>query len=50
MGGFIFTIVVTCIACAISYYYLHIHPDGVYTKNKDPEPKEDNYDVNNFWK
>ena len=40
MGGFIFTVIAAIIAVAISYYYLHIHPDGAYNKNKTSMRKE----------
>ncbi|QCW18634.1 hypothetical protein SEPL_442 [Salmonella phage SE_PL] len=51
MSGFIFTVVVTCIVCAISYYYLHIHPEGAFSKKKSPsKPVVDEDYVNNFWK
>lgn len=35
MGALIFAVSVTGIACWISYYYLHIDPDGAYHKPKE---------------
>lgn len=53
MGALIFAVSVTGIACWISYYYLHIDPDGAYHKPKEkatldePEVEKDN--GKDFW-
>lgn len=50
MGGFIFSVIVTIIACAIAYYYLHIHPDGAYSKKPEPKtPEVEKDDGKDFW-
>lgn len=53
MGGFIFSVIVTIIACAISYYYLHIHPEGAFHKSRTwkehKKPEEDKDDGKDFW-
>lgn len=49
MGALIFVVSVTGVACWISYYYLHIHPDGAYAKKKEPEPEVEKDDGKDFW-
>lgn len=55
IGGFIFSVIVTIIACAIAYYYLHIHPEGAFHKSKSKtwkehkKPEAEKNDGKDFW-